>query len=142
MVPLSFPLAEKGVPPFVRSLSVFTLCRSALAAHSTQLPWNHIVCRPPPTKSCRIISLQKPWGEGAVRTDCPLRLYAPLSHLESTPIRWSTSVDSNGLTGKLNRLDATGSKITALVLGQVEDSAVRSDNRGFAVAGSFLLCVL
>src|SRR5216683_1713294 len=31
----------------------------------------------------------------------------------------------------------SGSKITALVLGWVEDSFVRSDNRGYGVAGSF-----
>ena len=30
----------------------------------------------------------------------------------------------------------TGSKITALVLGWVEDSVLRSDSRGFGVAGS------
>ncbi len=35
------------------------------------------------------------------------RYAAPLNHLESTLMRWSTSVDSNGLTEKLNRLDAT-----------------------------------
>ena len=34
----------------------------------------------------------------------------------------------------------TGSKITALVLGWVEDSAFRSDSRGFGVAGSFSRC--
>ena len=34
----------------------------------------------------------------------------------------------------------TGSKITALVLGWVEDSVDRSDSRGFGVAGSFSPC--
>ncbi len=34
----------------------------------------------------------------------------------------------------------TGSKITALVLGWVEDSAFRSDSQGFGVAGSFSRC--
>ena len=34
-----------------------------------------------------------------------------------------------------------GSKITALVLGWVENSVVRSDSQGSGVAGSFLSCV-
>src|SRR6516162_4943627 len=39
-----------------------------------------------------------------------------------------------------SRCITAGSKITALVLGWVEDSALRSDSRGFAVAGSFSPC--
>ena len=46
-------------------------------------------------------------GEGALWKILHLRLHAPLTHLESTLVRWFTNVDSNGLTGKLNRLDAT-----------------------------------
>jgi hypothetical protein len=34
----------------------------------------------------------------------------------------------------------SASKITALVLGWFENSVVRSDSRGFGVAGSFLPC--
>ena len=46
-------------------------------------------------------------GRGALWKILHLRLHAPLTHLESTLVRWFTNVDSNGLTGKLNRLDAT-----------------------------------
>src|SRR5207244_1139191 len=46
-------------------------------------------------------------GRGPSGQILHLRLHAPLSHLESTLMRSSTSVDSNALTGKLNRLDAT-----------------------------------
>jgi hypothetical protein len=38
------------------------------------------------------------------------------------------------------RRETAGSKITALVLDWVEDPVVRSDSRGFGVAGSFLQC--
>ena len=36
----------------------------------------------------------------------------------------------------------SGSKITALVLGSVEDSVVRSDSRGFGVAESSSKCAV
>jgi len=38
------------------------------------------------------------------------------------------------------RRSQPASKITALVLGWFENSVVRSDSRGFGVAGSFLPC--
>ena len=46
-------------------------------------------------------------GRGALWKILHLRLHTPLTHLESTLARWATSGDSNGLTVKLNRLDAT-----------------------------------
>jgi hypothetical protein len=41
-----------------------------------------------------------------------------------------------------NHAGGTGSKITALVLGLVEDSVVRSDSRGFGVAESSSKCAV
>jgi hypothetical protein len=41
-----------------------------------------------------------------------------------------------------NDAGRTGSKITVLVLGLVEDSVVRSDSRGFGVAGSSSKCAI
>src|SRR5713101_7386990 len=52
----------------------------------------------------------------------------------------SASVANKRLTACLSYLDATGSKITALVLGWVENSVFLSDSRGFGVAGSFSPC--
>ena len=50
------------------------------------------------------------------------------------------SLDKQKLVKYANKYLSTGSKITALVLGWVEDSVLRSDSQGFGVAGSFLSC--
>src|SRR6476646_5242088 len=49
---------------------------------------------------------------------------------------------SGSFLPSLGRRTTTGLKITALVLGWVEDSALRPDSRGFGVAGSFWQCAL
>src|SRR6266446_1150497 len=66
--------------------------------------------------------------------------FVRVSPLAATLIDLPASVANNRLTGDLSPLAATASKITALVLGWVENSVFLSDSRGFGVAGSFSPC--
>src|SRR6266446_4144287 len=67
-------------------------------------------------------------------------LSAHVNPLESTLVNSLVSVENERLTETLSILESTASKITALVLGWVENSVFLSDSRGFGVAEASSKC--
>src|SRR5438552_4150739 len=73
----------------------------------------------------------------------PQRHRTQSSLVSSFPLLRLRAIASFRETRTAMACHAAGSKITALVLGWgVEDSVVRSDSRGFGVAGAFWQCAV